>query len=78
MTWKQRVSTCFGDQDCKFAGHPSEVQNAKQVIADAKNDGATFEDFEKEIVWHIYKNVKAPEILKEHITKQVTVAKNMW
>ncbi|HHR6078414.1 hypothetical protein ABN239_09955 [Providencia vermicola] len=78
MTWKQKVSSGFGDQDCIFAGHPSDKQNAQDVIASAKAANASFEDFEKEMVWHIYKKVTVAGMLQDHIAKQVAIAKKMW
>ncbi|MEK8139347.1 hypothetical protein [Morganella morganii] len=78
MPWKQKVSSGFGDQDCVFAGHSIDKANAQQAIADAKAAGASFEDFEKEMVWHIYKKVTSAEMLKGHIDKQLATAKNMW
>lgn len=78
MPWKNKVAGGFGSGDCFFAGHPSDEQRAKDAIADAKEAGASFSDFEKEMVWHIYKNFKAPGLQQEHIEKQVSVAKKLW
>lgn len=78
MSWKQMVARGFGIADCIFAGHPSDKQDAKAAIAAAKAAGASFEDFEKEMVWHIYKHVTAPGMLQDHIAKQVATAKKMW
>ncbi|WP_265910889.1 hypothetical protein [Erwinia billingiae] len=47
------VARGFGIADCIFAGHPSDKQDAKAAIAGAKAAGASFEDLEKEMVWHI-------------------------
>lgn len=74
MLWKQMVARGFGIADCIFAVHPSDKQDAKA----AKAAGASFEDFEKEMVWHIYKQVTAPGMLQDHIAKQVATAKKMW
>ncbi len=78
MPWSQMVARGFGIADCIFAGHPIDKQNAKAAITAAKAAGANFEDFEKEMVWHIYKQVKAPGMLQDHIAKQVATAKKMW
>lgn len=78
MPWKQKVASGFGDMDCIFAGHPSDKQDAQAAIAAAKAAGASFDDFEKEMVWHIYKNVTAAGMLQNHIMKQVATAKKMW
>ncbi|MGC0947141.1 hypothetical protein WKH55_22215 [Pantoea agglomerans] len=78
MPWKQIVARGFGIADCIFAVHPSDKQDAKAAIAAAKAAGASFEDFEKEMVWHIYKQVTATGMLQDHIAKQVATAKKMW
>ncbi|PPC67069.1 hypothetical protein C1Y42_22245 [Pantoea sp. ICBG 985] len=78
MSWTQKVSSGFGEQDCIFAVHPEDEQNAQAAITAAKDAGASFEDFEKEMVWHIYKQVTAPGMLQDHIAKQVATAKQMW
>lgn len=78
MTWKQKVASGFGDMDCIFAVHPSDKRDAKTAIAAAKDAGASFDDFEKEMVWHIYKQVTAPGMLQDHIAKQVATAREMW
>ncbi|MCX3307490.1 hypothetical protein ORN12_00440 [Pantoea vagans] len=78
MSWEKMVARGFGIADCIFAGHASDKQAASEAIAAAKAAGAIFEDFEKEMVWHIYKHVKGPGMLQNHISKQVATAKNMW
>jgi hypothetical protein len=78
MAWKQKVASGFGDMDCIFAVHPSDKQDAITAIAAAKAAGASFEDFEKEMVWHIYKQVIAPGMLQDHIKQQVDHAKSLW
>ena len=74
MSWQDRVVRCFGVVDCVFAGHPMDEGQAKELIKEAKQAGASFEDFEKEVVWHCYKELKVSPnhlSLKEHIDKQV-------
>ena len=78
MSWQQRVPGAFGCQDVIFAVHPSDENRAKEAIKDAKAAGATFPDFEKEVVWHCYQNVTAPGMLQEHIADQVASAKKLW
>ena len=78
MSWEQKVASGFGDMDCIFAGHPSDKQDAQKAIAAAKAAGTSFDDFEKEMIWHIYKHVTAPGMLQTHIEKEVAKAKEMW
>ncbi|EHV82911.1 hypothetical protein ECDEC7A_5137 [Escherichia coli DEC7A] len=44
----------------------------------AKAAGATFQDFEKEMVWHIYRKMPNSPGLHSHIKEQVATAKQMW
>ena len=78
MMWQTLVPGGFGSADCIFAGHPSDEQRAKDAIKAAKAAGASFDDFEKEMVWHIYKTVTAPGALQDHIATQVAKARKLW
>jgi hypothetical protein len=78
MAWQDRVPACFGDQDLIFAVHPMDEQRAKDAIKEAKAAGAARDDFEKEMVWHIYKNVTAEGYLQTHIKEQVGRLHKMW
>ena len=78
MAWNEQVHACFGVADCEFAIHPLDEKRAKAMIKAAKAEGASFDDLEKEIVWHCYKNVTAENALQDHIAKQVSKAKKLW
>lgn len=78
MSWQDTVSGGFGAVDCILAGHPLDEQRAKETIKAAKAAGAIFDDYEKEIVWHCYKNVTAPGALQGHIADQVKTARKLW
>lgn len=78
MSWQDDVAGGFGTQDIIFGGHPLDEQRAKQAIKAAKDAGATRDDFEKEMVWHIYKNVTAPGALQPHIQEQVGRMRKIW
>jgi hypothetical protein len=76
--WQDRVPACFGDQDVIFAVHPSDHGQAKDAIKAARESGASRDDFEKEMVWHIYKRVTAEGMLQPHIKEQVKQLYKMW
>jgi hypothetical protein len=78
QTWKDKVQACFGNQDMIFAGHPSDEKQAKEAIKEARKSGASRDDFEKEMVWHIYKRVTADGMLQPHIKEQVKRLYKMW
>ncbi|HFF1498561.1 TPA: hypothetical protein ACGBBZ_004803 [Escherichia coli] len=78
MSWKQKVARGFGDIDCIFAVHPLDHKDAQEAMSAAKAAGATFQDFEKEMVWHIYRKMPNSPGLHSHIKEQVATAKQMW
>jgi hypothetical protein len=50
----------------------------RKTIKAAKAVGATREDFEKELLWDVYKNVKNREVFWERVDKQNARLKKMW
>jgi hypothetical protein len=74
--WRKLVPGGFGLMDVSFAIHPLDKKRAKKAIAAAKAFGATFEDFESEVVLYCYK--EAPAWRHEHTVKQVLRAKELW
>jgi hypothetical protein len=78
LDWQDKISGCFGCEDCIFAGYHNDEKCAKDTIKAAKSAGATFEEFEKEVVWHCYKKVTASGMLQDHIQKQVAKLKKLW
>ena len=56
-TRQEQVPGAFGVTDGRFGVHPNDQKRAKGAISAAKAAGATWEeDFEKEVVYHCYKN----------------------
>jgi hypothetical protein len=78
MDWQKRVAACFGNQDVIFAVHPMDEERAKQAIREAKAAGASRDDFEKEMVWHMYKNFTAEGLQQQHMKDQVRRLHKMW
>jgi hypothetical protein len=78
MSWHSKVAGGFGSADVIFASHPLDRQRALDAIKAAKAAGASRDDFEKEMVWHIYKKVTAAGLLQSHIAQQVAVLHQLW
>lgn len=78
MSWQNQIPGCFGDQDVIFAGHPLDADRAKKAIQAAKDARASKDDFEKEMVWHVYKNVKNPDVRNERFADQAEKLNKMW
>src|SRR5215472_2514813 len=53
MGWRDRVPAYFGNEDLIFASDPMDEERAEKAIREAKAAGASRDDFEKEMVWHI-------------------------
>ncbi len=77
MSWQNDVPGCFGVKDARFGVHPMDEDRAIKAIKAAKDGGAKFDDFEKEVVWHCYQKVKSDGLYK-HVSEQVETAKKMW
>ncbi|MBD1548532.1 hypothetical protein [Roseibium aggregatum] len=77
MGWENLVPGCFGAADARFALHATDEKRAKEAIKAAKTAGASFEDFEKEILWYCYQKVSHDGFLG-HVEEQVAEAKKLW
>lgn len=77
MAWKEAVPACFGAADAKFANHPADEGRAKEVIQKAKAEGASVEDLQKEMLWHLYKEYNELGI-DSHFREQLETAKKIW
>lgn len=78
MAWQLKVPGCFGDQDVIFANHPSDEQRARETIRDAKNAGASKDEFRKEAIWHIYSNVTDPGVRQERFEAVEAKINKIW
>lgn len=78
MAWQNDVPSCFGTVDMRFANDPLDAERAQRAIEAAKAARASRDDFEKEMVWHIYKNITAQGLLEQHIKEQVWLLHKMW
>jgi hypothetical protein len=78
MDWKQKVPGCFGLVDGEFAQHPSDRSRAELTIKAAQAGGASFDELEKEIVWHCYKHLGGAEAHADYTVKQVATARQLW
>jgi len=55
-----------------------DADRAKAAIKAAKAAGASRDEFEKELVWHIYKRVTAPGALQNHLAQDVARLHKLW
>jgi hypothetical protein len=73
--WQDLITRCFGENDRIFANHPLDEKRAKEAIAAAKEAGATMTDFEKELLWDVYRHVKNHDVFWELVDNQNEKAK---
>jgi hypothetical protein len=78
MNWRARIGAAFGDADCVFAGHWADDDHAKELIWEARHEGASKDDFFKEMVWHVYKNVSNPEHRERLFAEQEKELAKLW
>ena len=45
--WKTLLPACFGAVDCKFALHPYDRQNARELLVAAGRAGVTWKELEQ-------------------------------
>ncbi|MGK6312348.1 hypothetical protein [Neorhizobium sp. DT-125] len=72
MSWKSRVPGCFGNVDASFRTHHEE--DARDLILEAKVAGASFEELEREMVWHLYRKGAT----REQMDEQIDQARALW
>jgi sialic acid synthase SpsE len=77
MSWRVKIPGSFGSVDAIFAEHPADLERAKEAIKEAKDSGATQDDFAKELVWHVYKKVKHAG-LKDHLDETIRKLEKLW
>jgi hypothetical protein len=76
--WQDLVPGCFGVEDHIFALHRADEDRAKEAIEKAKAAGAKKDDFEKELVWHVYKKVRDCQILCKRLKDQSKKLDELW
>lgn len=77
MKWQARIGDCFGGADV-FAGHYCGETSTMRLVAEAKSEGATREEFQKELVWHIYKRVKNASLRDDRFRDIADQLPSLW
>jgi hypothetical protein len=82
--WQKMIVDCFDCEDCKFSASDLNSQKIAHAISQAQQSNAHFSDFEKELVFHIWKWAGAQEpavdpILVSRLMRDATeTAKARW
>jgi hypothetical protein len=78
MTWKEQIAGAFGFGTAPFALHRSDADLAKAAIRAAKADGATREDFAREVALYARKYVSNENILRERLGRDSETLDKLW
>ncbi|BCW90004.1 hypothetical protein sos41_31720 [Alphaproteobacteria bacterium SO-S41] len=54
MPWRAKLFQSFGPNGGQFAADPETEAIARQVVAEAKREGASKDDVAKEVVYHAH------------------------
>ena len=78
MTWRDQIAGTFGFGTAPFALHRSDEDLAKAAIRAAKAEGATREDFAREIALYARKYVSSEGILRERLRQDSATLDKLW
>lgn len=49
MDWTKKISGCFGLEDRRFAGHPTDEQRAFELLTELRQEHVGWAEFEREL-----------------------------
>ena len=78
MTWREQIAGAFGFGTAPFAMHQSDEDLAKAAIRAAKADGATQEDFAREIALYARKYVSSEAALRDRLRRDSATLDKLW
>lgn len=78
MTWKEQIAGAFGFGTAPFAMHRSDEDLAKEAIRTAKAQGATREEFGREIALYARKYISSEGILRERLRQDSEKLEKLW
>lgn len=77
-TWREQIAGAFGFGTAPFAVHQSDEDLAKAAIRAAKAEGATREEFAREIALYARKYVSSEGILRERLRQDSATLDKLW
>ena len=78
MTWKEQIAGAFGFGTAPFALHQSDEDLAKEAIRTAKAEGATRDEFAREIALYARKYVSSEGFLRERLRQDSAALDKLW
>ena len=78
MAWKDQIAGSFGFGTAPFAAYRSDQDFAEEAIKAAKAEGATREEFAREIAAYPRKYIKSDQMLRERIRADSAKLDKLW
>ena len=78
MSWREQIAGAFGFGTAPFAMHRADEDLAKAAIRAAKAQGATREEFAREITLYARKYISSEGILRERLRQDSETLDRLW
>jgi hypothetical protein len=78
MSWKDQIAGAFGFGTAPFAIHRSDEELARAAIKSAKAEGATREEFAKEIALYARKTISSETVLRDRLRQDSAAFDKLW
>lgn len=78
MAWRDLIAGSFGFGTAPFAAYPADLDFASQAVSAAKAEGATREEFAREIAAYPRKYIKSEQVLRERLTADSAMLDKIW
>ncbi len=72
------IKPCFGCDDHILASHSINEKRLRTLIKDGRSNGKSYDDFEKEVVYYLWKKDIHESIRIDHINQQIQRLKSYW
>jgi hypothetical protein len=78
MTWREQIAGAFGFGTAPFALHRSDEDLAKVAIQTAKAEGATRDEFAREIALYARKYISSEGLLRDRLRRDSEALDKLW
>ena len=78
MAWKDQIAGSFGFGTAPFASNRLDQDLAEEAIRSAKAEGATREEFAKEIATYPRKYIKSEQVLRDRLREDSARLDKLW
>ena len=78
MSWREQIAGAFGFGTAPFAAHRSDQDVAREAIKAAKAEGASREEFAREIALYARKYISSESVLRERLRQDSAMLDKLW